>query len=329
MQEHFLVTGGAGYIGSHTCKALSDSGFVPVTIDNLVYGHRQAVKWGPFFEGDLSDVELVRRVIAEFEIQAVVHFGAYAYVGESTRDPGKYFDNNVIKTLRLLQTIVEHGVRHFVFSSSCATYGIPDAIPISEDQPQKPVNPYGESKLFVERALHWYGVAHGLRCVALRYFNAAGASDDAEIGESHDPETHLIPLVLRAAAGITSHVEIYGSDYPTSDGTAIRDYIHVTDLAQAHVAALQHLQRGGESVALNLGTGRGYSVREVITTTENVVGRTVPVVQCPRRPGDPPELVADARRAGEVLGWQPRHSSLENIIATAWRWHQACPAGSR
>jgi len=323
MVQTILVTGGAGYIGSHTCKALAQAGFTPVTLDNLIYGHRRAVKWGPFIEGDLADRTLLERVMREHSVGAVIHFAAYAYVGESMQQPGKYFANNVVNTLNLLDAMHAVGVSRIVFSSTCATYGLPERVPIDEQHRQQPVNPYGESKLFVERALKWYEVAHGLQSAALRYFNAAGADADGEIGEDHNPETHLIPLIIHAALGMRPHVEVFGTDYPTADGTAIRDYIHVSDLADAHVKALEHLFAGGESLAVNLGTGRGYSVKEVIASVERVSGRTVPTRNAPRRPGDPPELVADATRAGQQLGWYPQHSSLENITRTAWVWHQA------
>jgi UDP-glucose-4-epimerase GalE len=326
MAPNVLVTGGAGYIGSHTCKALAAGGFVPITLDNLVYGHRRAVKWGPFIQGDLAEAALLRHVLHTHEIQAVVHFAAYAYVGESMQDPGKYFRNNVVNTINLLDAMVAGGVHSLVFSSTCATYGLPEVLPIVEDQPQRPVNPYGESKLFIERALHWYECAHGLRSVALRYFNAAGADVSGEIGEAHDPETHLIPLVIQAALGRRPQVDIYGTDYPTPDGSAIRDYIHVSDLASAHTKALEYLLAGGESVALNLGTGQGHSVREVIATVEAVGGCPVPARQAPRRAGDPPVLVAAGERARHLLGWEPQFSDLPTIVATAWRWHeQAIP----
>ena len=317
-----LVTGGAGYIGSHACKALAQAGFLPVTFDNLVYGHREAVKWGPLIEGDLADRELLSAVMHDYSIQAVVHFAAYAYVGESMQNPGKYFSNNVANTINLLEAMHENDVASIVFSSTCATYGVPQAMPIDETHPQVPVNPYGESKLFVERALHWFGVAHDIRSVALRYFNAAGADPDGEIGEQHDPETHLIPLIVETALGQRSAIDVYGTDYPTPDGTAIRDYIHVTDLAAAHVRALRHLSDGGESLCLNLGTGRGYSVREVIDAVANHVGTEIPARECKRRAGDPAELVADARLAADILQWTPHNSSLEQIVATAHRWHQ-------
>ncbi len=317
-----LVTGGAGYIGSHTCKSLHHAGFTPVCFDNLVYGHREAVQWGPFIEGDLNDSVLLERVIRDYAVEAVIHFAAYAYVGESMQYPEKYFSNNVVNTLNLLEAMRTCGSRYIVFSSTCATYGLPQRIPIDEQHPQNPVNPYGESKLFIERALKWYEVAHGFKSVPLRYFNAAGADADGQIGEDHTPETHLIPLIIDAAMGVRPHVEIFGTDYPTPDGTAIRDYIHVTDLGDAHVKALEYLLAGGNSVALNLGTGNGYSVRQVISAVESVSGRKVPTRLAPRRSGDPPELVADAANANRRLGWLPRHSSLENIARTAWQWHQ-------
>jgi len=319
---NILVTGGAGYIGSHACKDLARAGHIPVTLDNFDYGHRRAVKWGPLVEGDLSDNASLRQTFGEYKINAVMHFAAYAYVGESMTDPGKYFRNNVANTVRLLDAMVECGVDRIVFSSTCATYGVPDIVPIDERHPQRPVNPYGEAKLFVERALHWYSVAHGIRVAALRYFNAAGADPDNEIGEDHEPETHLIPLVIEAALGRRSHVDVYGSDYPTPDGTAIRDYIHVTDLAAAHVQALEKLQASPENLFLNLGTGQGYSVREVISMVEQVSGRPVDARLVPRRAGDPPALVAAPGLAQATLGWKPAYSSLRTIIETALRWHE-------
>jgi UDP-glucose-4-epimerase GalE len=321
LADNVLVTGGAGYIGSHACKELARAGYAPVTIDNLVYGHRSAVRWGPFVVGDLADGALVRRVLRDHRITAVVHFAAYAYVGESMQQPGKYFENNFCNSVTLLEAMRAEGVNALVFSSTCATYGDPRELPIGEDHPQQPVNPYGESKLFVERALERYSAAHGLRYAALRYFNAAGADAEGELGEDHEPETHLIPLVIGAAQGQRPHVSIFGTDYPTPDGTAVRDYVHVSDLATAHVSALRHLAAGGESLRLNLGTGQGHSVRQVIRTVEEVSGRVVPVREAPRRPGDPPELVAASGRAREILDWSPRHSDLRNIVATAWGWH--------
>lgn len=319
---NILVTGGAGYIGSHACKALADAGYTPVTLDNFDHGHRWAVKWGPLVEGDLADSDLLRQTFDEYHIDAVIHFAAYAYVGESMTEPGKYFRNNVINTIRLLDAMVECSVDKIVFSSTCASYGLPVSVPMDEQHPQRPVNPYGESKLFIERALHWYSMAHGIRAAALRYFNAAGADPEAEIGEDHSPETHLIPLAIEAALGRRSHVDIYGSDYPTPDGSAIRDYIHVTDLATAHVLALKKLQAGSDNLFLNLGTGQGHTVREVISKVEQISGEQVDARMAPRRAGDPAELVAATGLAAETLGWKPEHSSLETIIETALNWHK-------
>ncbi len=318
--KHILVTGGAGYIGSQAAKALAGAGFTPVVYDSLVRGHRWAVQWGPFQEGDIGDKAKLLETIRRYKISAVIHFAAFAYVGESMQRPELYFENNVTKSLAMLDAVVEAGVRHVVFSSSCATYGAPARLPISEDAPQLPMSPYGETKLIVERALRWYGAAHGISWVALRYFNAAGADLDGELGESHSPETHLIPLVLDSALG-RGTVEIYGDDYPTPDGTCVRDYIHVTDLAEAHVRALEYLMNSGSSIALNLGTGQGISVKQVIAAVEQVTGRKVLHRVAPRRSGDPAVLVADPSLARKVLAWHPRHSSLENIVSSAWKWH--------
>lgn len=321
-QRAILVTGGAGYIGSHVCKLLARQGYLPVSLDNLVYGHEWAVKWGPLEVGSLADIGFLASVMQKYRPIAVLHFAAYAYVGESVTDPAKYYSNNVTGTLALLDVCRSFGIDKFVFSSTCATYGIPQKVPISEAQPQDPVNPYGASKLMIERILKDYDHAYGLRSVSLRYFNAAGADPDNEIGEHHDPETHLIPLVLDAAAGMRPHITIFGEDYPTTDGTCIRDYIHVTDLATAHLNALELLLDGGETTVLNLGTGAGNSVREVVEMAERVTGRKVPVIVGARRAGDPPELVADPTRATRILGWTPMHSSLREILETAWKWHQ-------
>ncbi len=316
-----LVTGGAGYIGSHTCKALATAGYRPIVVDDLTTGHKWAVRWGPLAISDIADRARVANVLQQFDIDAVIHFAAHAYVGESMRQPQKYFDNNVARTLALLDTLLQWGVSKFVFSSSCATYGLPRELPISEDHPQAPINPYGASKLFVEKVLYWYEQAHGLRHVNLRYFNAAGADPDGEIGEQHDPETHLIPLVIAAAQGAKPAVEIFGTDYETPDGTAVRDYIHVCDLAAAHVCALDYLVDGGQSASVNLGAGRGHSIRAVISAVEAVSGAAVPVVEGPRRAGDPPALIADPRLAERLLGWTAQHSDLETIVQSAWRWH--------
>lgn len=318
-----LVTGGAGYIGSHTAKALAGHGFEPVVYDNLSEGNRWAVRWGPLVEGDLADSDLLQQAIEDYQIEAVIHFAAHAYVGESMRDPRKYLRNNVVNSLNLLDAMMDTGVRHIVFSSTCATYGVPDDVPIPEHERQRPVNPYGESKRMVERSLHWYGECYDLTSVALRYFNAAGCDPEGEIGELHDPETHLIPIVLEAAAGERAEVSIYGTDYPTPDGTAVRDFIHVSDLAHAHVRALHYLLDGGDSCALNLGTGLGHSVREVIREAQRVTGRAIATRDEPRRPGDPAALVADASRASQILDWTPRLSDLPVIIDTAWQWQQA------
>jgi UDP-arabinose 4-epimerase len=318
--RHVLVTGGAGYIGSHTAKALAKSGLTPVTYDSLVNGHQWAVQWGPFVEGDIGDKARLLETIRHYEINAVVHFAAFAYVGESMRRPELYFENNVTKSLALLDAVTEAGVEHVVFSSSCATYGMPAQMPITEDTPQSPVNPYGETKLIIERALRWYGAAHQFSWAALRYFNAAGADPDGQLGEVHSPETHLIPLVLDSALGRGS-VDVFGDDYPTRDGTCVRDYIHVSDLAEAHVRALDYLTKGGESIAVNLGTGQGYSVRQVITAVEQITDRTVAHRIVGRREGDPAILVADPSLAGKVLNWHPTHSHLESIVSSAWKWH--------
>ena len=317
-----LVTGGAGYIGSHTAKALAASGSAPIILDDFSTGHRWAAKWGELIEGGLENTDFISRIMKERQITAVIHFAASLLVGESMVQPQKYFWNNVVNTLRLLDAMLQTGVKHIVFSSSAAVFGIPEKVPIPEDHPLRPINPYGETKVMMERTMHWYGSAYGLRSVALRYFNAAGADPKGEIGEDHYPETHLIPLVIQATLGQRPFVEIYGTDYATPDGTAIRDYIHVTDLAEAHVLALRYLIDGGESTAMNLGTSRGYSVREVIAAVERCSGgRKVPFRDAPRRQGDPPSLVADASRAGKVLGWQPRFSDIDTIVQSAWNWH--------
>jgi len=317
-----LVTGGAGYIGSHACKALAAAGFLPVVLDNLSYGHQDAVRWGPFERGDIADRPRLDEVLAKHKPVAVMHFAAFAYVGESVTDPGKYYRNNTAGTLTLLEAMRDHGINAMVFSSTCATYGTPDKVRIVESEAQTPINPYGMSKLMVEAMLRDFGTAHGLKSIALRYFNAAGADPDGEIGERHDPETHLIPLALDAVTGNGRPLTVFGEDYPTADGTCIRDYIHVTDLAEAHVAALRALLGGADSNAYNLGTGNGFSVRQVMDAVESATGRAVPHSVGPRRPGDPAALVADPSAANRDLGWQPRLSDLDSIVATAWAWHQ-------
>ena len=323
MSQTVLVTGGAGYIGSHACKILARAGYQPIVFDNLSRGHREAVRWGPLVEGDLADRERLLLALETHRVSSVMHFAAYAYVGESVDDPALYYRNNLAGTLSLLEAMREARIDKIVFSSTCATYGLPERIPIDEDAQQVPVNPYGETKLAIERALHWYGEAYGLRSIALRYFNAAGADPEGEIGELHEPETHLIPLVLQTALGQRSHIDVYGNDYPTADGTAIRDYIHVEDLAEAHLRALEHLCAGRESAALNLGTGTGHSVREVIAAVEAVSGRTVAWRAAERRPGDPPVLVADPNLATKKLGWRTQCSDLPTIIRTAFAWHES------
>lgn len=320
--KHVLVTGGAGYIGSHACKALAAAGYVPVSFDNLVYGHEWAVQWGPLVQGDILDREALDAALLQWKPVAVMHFAAFAYVGESVSNPGKYYRNNVAGSLNLLEAMRDHGIDKFIFSSTCATYGVPDVVPIPETLPQHPINPYGASKLMIEQMLRDFDVAHGLRSISLRYFNAAGADPDGETGESHDPETHLVPLVLDAAAGTRPEIVVFGDDYDTPDGTCIRDYIHVTDLADAHVLALGALESSSPTTAYNLGNGRGFSVKEVIESARAVTGREVPVRFGERRPGDPPRLVGDATRIRQVLGWKPRHSDLADMIGTAWRWHQ-------
>lgn len=319
--DKILVVGGAGYIGSHCVKELRRQGYETVTFDNLVYGHRDAVKGGVFEEGDMSDTERLREVFRTYRIAGVMHFAAYAYVGESVTDPEKYYFNNVAATLNLLKVMREFGVDKFIFSSTCATYGVPTQIPIPETHPQAPINPYGASKLMVERVLADYGRAYDLKSICFRYFNAAGADPDGDIGERHDPETHLIPLVLRAAMGGTP-LKVFGDDYPTPDGTCIRDYIHVIDLARAHILGLERLLAGGQSAIYNLGNGSGYSVKEVIETSERITGRKVPFEVAPRREGDPPQLIGSAEKAITELGWKPEFAKLDQIIETAWTFHQ-------
>ncbi len=316
-----LIAGGAGYIGSHTAKVLSRAGMMPLVLDNLCTGNRESVRFGPFFEGSTADSALVGRIIEEYRPFGAILFAAHAYVGESTQNPRKYFRNNVSDTIRFLDTLIDCGLRRVVFSSSCSVYGVSDHIPIKEDSETRPLSPYGETKLFVEKVLKWYESAYDLRSACLRYFNAAGADPEGELGEHHDPETHLIPLAIRAALG-GGMLKVFGTDYPTSDGTPIRDYIHVTDLAIGHLQALRCLIRDGRSVTVNLGTGCGYSVKQVIQTVESQTGLHVPVEYAPRREGDAPTLIADAARARLTLGWAPEYSSLETVVRTAWHWHR-------
>jgi UDP-arabinose 4-epimerase len=317
-----LVTGGAGYIGSHACKVLAKEGYQPIAFDNLSSGHAWAAKWGPLERGDILDRTALDRAIEKYRPSACLHFAAFAYVGESVSNPGKYYRNNVAGSLTLLEALRDHGVDQFVLSSTCATYGTTDAVPIDETLPQAPINAYGASKLMVERMLADFHAAHRLRSVALRYFNAAGADPDVEIGEDHDPETHLVPLVLDAACGDREAITIFGDDYETPDGTCIRDYIHVTDLAEAHVLALKALEQGLAHRAFNLGNGQGYSVREVIASVERVTGLPVPARLGERRPGDPARLISNSKRAASELQWRPRITGLDDIISTAWEWHK-------
>lgn len=319
--KNILVTGGAGYIGSHACKELFCNGYLPIAYDNMSYGHEWAVKWGPLEIGDIKDRQRLDEVIEKYHPDAVMHFAAYAYVGESVENPGRYYSNNVSGTVTLLEALRDHSINKFIFSSTCSTYGVPYKIPISEIHLQEPINPYGASKLMVERMLKDFDSAHQLRSISLRYFNAAGADPETEIGEDHYPETHLIPLVLDVAAGKRPYITIFGDDYETTDGTCIRDYIHVTDLVDAHLGALIALENGAMTTAYNLGNGRGFSVKEVIDMARNVTGRDVSVRIGPKRPGDPPCLIGDAARIQHELKWSPRFKELETIVQTAWDWH--------
>ncbi|MFD0893951.1 UDP-glucose 4-epimerase GalE [Luteolibacter ambystomatis] len=322
MPESILVTGGAGYIGSHTVRLLASQGRKIVVLDNLVYGHEQAIvdESVTLMKGDVGDRALVERLFEEYRFTAVVHFAAYAYVGESVTDPLKYYRNNTAEPLVLLETMQKHGCKVFVFSSTCATYGVPDSIPIVETNPQRPINPYGRSKLMLEWVLADCGHAWGLRSACLRYFNASGSSADGLIGEDHDPETHLIPRVLMAVTGEIEYVEVFGTDYDTPDGTGVRDYIHVEDLAEAHALALDHLAAGGESLKVNLGTGVGVSVKEIIEAVEEITGNKVPVKYGPRRAGDPDKLIADPSQAKSLLGWEARRKDVRDMVRPAWAW---------
>ncbi len=321
-QETILVAGGAGYIGSHTVRLLHAEGYKVVILDNLVYGHREAVvdDGVELVIGAVGDRELLQDLFKKHQFAAVIHFAAYAYVGESVNDPLKYYRNNTAEPLVLLEVMQEFGCKSFVFSSTCATYGEPQKLPLTEDHPQNPVSPYGKSKLMVEWILEDCDTAWGLKSASLRYFNASGCSLDGSIGEDHDPETHLIPLVLMAIRGEVPELTVFGTDYPTEDGTCIRDYIHVEDLASAHVAALRHLTKGGETLKCNLGTGVGISVKEIIECAEEVTGKKVPLVYGERRPGDPAQLVAEPSQAREILGWEAQHKDVRSMIETAWNW---------
>lgn len=320
-----LVTGGAGYIGSHAVLALKQAGYGVVVLDNLVYGHRDLVEKVLQVElivGDINDRSLLDNLFTTHNIAAVMHFSAYAYVGESVTDPDKYYRNNVVGTLTLLEAMLAASIKQFVFSSTCATYGVPNTVPIPEDHSQNPINPYGFTKLAVERILADFDVAYGLKSVMFRYFNAAGAEPSGLLGEDHGPETHLIPLVLMAALGKLESISIFGTDYPTPDGTCIRDYIHVTDLADAHILGMEYLLQGGDTAVFNLGNGNGFSVKQVIETAEKVTARNIKVVESDRRPGDPPILVGSSDKARKFLGWTPQYPALQEIISHAWQWHQ-------
>ncbi|WP_436640576.1 UDP-glucose 4-epimerase GalE [Microbaculum sp. FT89] len=316
-ERRILVTGGAGYIGSHTCKVLAKHGVVPITYDNLIAGHQDAVRWGPFVPGDILDTGRVAAALAEHRPEAVIHFAAFAYVGESVEDPAKYYRNNVAGALSLLDACRATGIDNIILSSSCATYGIPRTLPIGESEPQHAINPYGRTKLMMEEIVADYAAAYGLRYVALRYFNAAGADPDGELSERHDPETHLIPRALMAASGRIPHLSVFGDDYDTDDGTCVRDYIHVTDLARAHAMATDYLAKSGASTAVNLGTGHGVSILEILRAIQRITGREVPTVMEPRRPGDPPVLVADPRLARDTLGFSADLSDIDTIVRTA------------
>ena len=323
-----LVVGGAGYIGSHCVRQLIAAGHRPVVLDNLVYGHRAALAPGvPLHEFNLGDEAAVERLLRAERIELVMHFAAYCYVGESVTDPLKYYFNNGVATLHLLRAMLAAGVKKFVFSSTCATYGVPAALPITEQSPQAPINPYGQTKLDVENALKAIARAHGLSFAAFRYFNAAGAAEDGAIGEDHSPETHLIPLAFDAAGGRRPQIEIFGTDYPTPDGTCRRDYVHVDDLSRAHIAVFPKLAAPGAALFYNLGTGRPTSNREVIRAVEKITGSKIKIVESPRRPGDPPALYADSTKAQRELGWTIKFPDIDSIVATAWKWHSAHPGG--
>lgn len=317
-----LVTGGAGYIGSMACKYFAQQGMMPVVYDNLIYGHKEFVQWGPFEHGDILDAPRLNEVFQVHKPCAVLHFAGFGYVGESVAQPAKYYQNNMIGTYTLLDTMIKNKVKNIIFSSTCATYGYPEKLPIVEDTAQSPVNPYGQTKLCIEKMLQDYDHAYGLKSIILRYFNAAGADPEGHIGEDHDPECHLIPLVLDVALGKRDHIKLFGTDYKTADGTCVRDYVHVADLASAHWKALEYLARDKKSDCFNLGVGTGFSVKQVIAAVEKVSGVTIPVQEEARRSGDPDVLVADALKAEKVLQWQPQYTQLEELIEHAWQWHK-------
>ena len=325
--KNILVVGGAGYIGSHMAKYLSKKGYMPIVLDNLVCGHRRAAKYGPFFDGSMNDSSLLQKIFSDYPISAVMHFAAFCYVGESVEEPARYYQNNVANTLALLEVMVEKNIGNFIFSSSCATYGEPLEVPMTEDHPLKPISPYGRTKVMVEQILDDFRKAYGLESVCLRYFNAAGADPDGQLGEDHNPETHLIPLVLKTALGQRPLVDIFGDEYPTPDGTCIRDYIHIEDLAQAHLLALERLLAGLPGGVYNLGNAKGYSVKQVIEIARRVTGREIPARVVERRTGDPAVLISSSQKAMKDLGWSPQFLDLETIVETAWTWHKNNPNG--
>ena len=325
--SEILIVGGAGYIGSHMGKYLHTKGFSPIVLDNLSTGHREAVKWGPLYEGELNDKRLLSDIFHKHEIKAVMHFAAFCYVGESVKQPLKYYENNVAAPLNLLSSMHDNGIDKLIFSSTCATYGEPKTLPITEKHQQQPINPYGRSKLMMENILNDLDKAHGLKSVCLRYFNAAGADPDGELGEDHNPETHLLPLILQTALGQKRTLTVFGNDYPTQDGTCIRDYIHITDLAQAHYLALLHLLSGGNSRQYNLGNGNGYSILDVINCAGKITGKVIDYSFAERRLGDPAVHIGSADKAIHELGWKPQFNTLETILNTAWKWHCQSPSG--
>ncbi len=331
MAKTILVTGGAGYIGSHTVKALQHKGYRVIVLDNLMYGHRDVVEdvlRAKLIVGDINDRLLLERIFETHPIEAVIHFAAYAYVGESVNSPAKYYWNNVTGTLNLLKAMMAASVKNIIFSSTCATYGVPTRVPIQESAPQNPINPYGTSKLMVEKILGDFDRAYGLKSVIFRYFNAAGADPSGLLGEDHTPETHLIPLVLMTALNKRDSVSIFGTDYPTEDGSCVRDYIHVSDLAQAHVLGLEYILKKSKSEIFNLGNGSGFSVKQIIETARKVTGRKITAIECDRRPGDPPVLVGSGEKAKKVLGWQPQYTDISSILSHAWNWHKQRHGGS-
>ena len=320
--KFILVTGGAGYIGSHVCKILSQNGFTPITYDNLCSGNKEAVKWGPFEEGDIRDRSRLRDVLRKYNPAAIMHFAALIQVGQSVIDPAIYYHNNVYGSLCLLEEARAHNINHMIFSSTAAVYGIPETSPVPEDAAHAPINPYGQTKLMMERMIHDYANAYGLKYAILRYFNAAGADPDTETGSAYKTDSHIIPLLMRAASGLNPDIKLFGEDYDTPDGTAVRDYIHVTDLANAHVLSLNHILSGKDNITINIGTNKGYSVSEVIDAAKRITHKNITVVKSPRRAGDPAILVADASKAGNIIQWTPTLSSLDTIVETAWKWRQ-------